>query len=216
MAAHSKLRGPPITVSFIKRLVKDITTVYLDNRSRISKAVFLTLFVTLVHRIHSAISEQKAAQNVRTKVSLKSADKPKKVELNREFFKNILRLLKIVIPGWKSKEARLLVSHSIFLVARTLISLYVAELEGRIVGSLIRGKGREFLGDLIWWMTIAVPATFTNSMVCQNLLIFVLDLTVQAIISSMQTSSTISNKAHQLHHQQVSREQHFLRSISFG
>jgi ATP-binding cassette subfamily D (ALD) long-chain fatty acid import protein len=175
MAAQSKLHGPPITASFIKRLVKDITTLYLDNRSRISKAVFLTLFVTLVHRIHSAISEQKAAQNVRTKVSLKSAtDKPKKVELNREFFKNILRLLKIVIPGWKSKEARLLVSHSVFLVARTLISLYVAELEGRIVGSLIRGKGREFLGDLIWWMTIAVPATFTNSMVSKPPLFFFL------------------------------------------
>jgi len=165
MAAQSKLHGPPISASFIKRIIKDITTLYLDNRTKISRAVFLTLFVTLVSRIHSAISEQKAAQNTRTKVSLKNADKPKKVELNREFFKNILRLLKIVIPGWKSKEARLLISHSIFLVARTLISLYVAELEGRIVGSLIRGKGREFLGDLIWWMTIAVPATFTNSMV---------------------------------------------------
>ena len=171
MASQSKLLVTnPVTENTITKLIKDITTLYLDNRSRISKAVFLTLFVTLVHRIHSAISEQKAAQNVRTKISLSSPDnnKPKKVELNREFFRNIFRLLKIVIPGWKSKEARLLVSHSIFLVARTLISLYVADLEGRIVGSLIRGKGREFLGDLIWWMAVAIPATFTNSMVSSS------------------------------------------------
>jgi ATP-binding cassette subfamily D (ALD) long-chain fatty acid import protein len=30
----------------------------------------------------------------------------------------------------------------------------------------VRGKGREFLVGLVWWMGVAVPATFTNSMVC--------------------------------------------------
>jgi hypothetical protein len=74
-------------------------------------------------------------------------------------------LLKIVIPGLRSKELRLLVSHSVFLVLRTLLSVYVAELDGRLVSSLVRGKGRDFLLGLGWWMTVAVPATFTNSMV---------------------------------------------------
>lgn len=172
MAAHSKLRHPqPITESFIRRIVKDITRLYLNNRSRVSRAVFLTLFVTLVHRIHSAVAEQRAAHQVRSKVSLSrgpqnAAGKPRKVELNREFFKNILRLIRIVIPGWKSKEARLLISHSIFLVTRTLLSVYVADLEGKLVGNLIRGKGKDFMTGLAWWMMIAVPATFTNSMVC--------------------------------------------------
>jgi len=72
------------------------------------------------------------------------ATKKKKVELNREFFKNLFRLLKIVVPGWKSTEMRLLISHSIFLVIRTLISLHVAELDGKLVSSLVRGRGREF------------------------------------------------------------------------
>ena len=62
-------------------------------------------------------------------------------------------------------EARLLLSHSVFLVLRTLISLYVAELDGKLVSSLVRGKGKAFLGGLVWWMMVAVPATFTNSMV---------------------------------------------------
>jgi hypothetical protein len=47
-----------------------------------------------------------------------------------------------------------------------MISLYVAELDGRLVSSLVRGKGKDFLWGLVWWMTVAVPATFTNSMVC--------------------------------------------------
>ncbi len=86
------------------------------------------------------------------------------MELNSEFFRNLWRLLKIVIPGWKSKELRLLISHSFFLVIRTLISLYVAELDGKLVSSLVRGKGKEFFKGLVWWMIVAVPATFTNSM----------------------------------------------------
>lgn len=70
-----------------------------------------------------------------------------------------------MIPGVRSKEARLIVTHTVFLVVRTLISLYVAELDGRLVSALVRGKGKEFLGGVVWWMCVAVPATFTNSMV---------------------------------------------------
>ena len=74
-------------------------------------------------------------------------------------------MLRIVIPGWRSKELRLLISHSIFLVLRTMLSLYVAELDGKLVSDLVRGRGKKFLTGLVWWMMVAVPATFTNSMV---------------------------------------------------
>lgn len=171
MAAQSKL--PRLSGSALSKAVNDLTALYLQNRTRISRALYLTLFVALIARIRNAISEQKAASlrqaEVRrrpgTGASAGEATSRKKVELNREFFKNLLRLLKICIPGWKSKELRLLVGHSIFLVLRTLISLYVAELDGRLVSNLVRGKGRDFLKGLAWWMIVAVPATFTNSMV---------------------------------------------------
>ncbi|KAF2629799.1 hypothetical protein BU25DRAFT_438737 [Macroventuria anomochaeta] len=155
----------------IKSLVNEFTSLYLRNRTRISRAVYLTLFVTLINRVRNAIAEQKAA-SIRREAQRRTGSGPsegeatgrKKVELNREFFKNLLRLLKICIPGWRSKEFRLIISHSVFLVLRTMISLYVAELDGRLVSSLVRGKGSEFLKGLVWWMTVAIPATFTNSM----------------------------------------------------
>ncbi|KAG9205246.1 hypothetical protein G6514_008823 [Epicoccum nigrum] len=155
----------------IKSLINEFTSLYLQNRSRISRAVYLTLFVALINRVRNAIAEQKAA-SIRRESQRQTGTGPsegeatgrKKVELNREFFKNLLRLLKICIPGWRSKEFRLIISHSVFLVLRTMISLYVAELDGRLVSSLVRGKGSEFLKGLVWWMTVAIPATFTNSM----------------------------------------------------
>lgn len=155
----------------IKSLVNEFTSLYLQHRTRISRAVYLTLFVALINRVRNAIAEQKAA-SIRREAQRQTGTGPsegeatgrKKVELNREFFKNLLRLLKICIPGWRSKEFRLIISHSVFLVLRTMISLYVAELDGRLVSSLVRGKGSEFLKGLVWWMTVAIPATFTNSM----------------------------------------------------
>lgn len=174
MAVQSKLYSslPPVSESTIKRLVGDLSRLYLQNRKTISRSIYLTLFVALIARIRNAISEQKAAaarqvEARRHGTGTAAVGEPgkKKVELNREFFKNLIRLLKICIPGWRSKELRLLISHSVFLVLRTLISLYVAELDGKLVSSLVRGKGKAFLTGLVWWMVVAVPATFTNSMV---------------------------------------------------
>ena len=173
MAAFSKpIHSPLPSEGAIKRIVNELTSRYLANRTRISRAVYLTLFVALVARIRNAINEQKAASQQVARRAAGTGPSPgeegtkrKKVELNREFFRNLIRLLKICIPSWKSKEMRLLISHSVFLVLRTLISLYVAELDGRLVSSLVRGRGQEFLKGLVWWMIVAVPATFTNSMV---------------------------------------------------
>jgi ATP-binding cassette subfamily D (ALD) long-chain fatty acid import protein len=156
--------------SSIKRVLNDLTTLYLKHRTKAQRALYLSLFIALISRIRSAISEQKAAAQRFAQIKRQPpsattpSGKPPRVELNREFFRNLLRLLKIVIPGWKSQEFRLLISQSIFLVIRTLLSLYVADLDGQLVSSLVRGRGKAFLKGLVWWMVIAVPATFTNSM----------------------------------------------------
>jgi ATP-binding cassette subfamily D (ALD) long-chain fatty acid import protein len=88
-----------------------------------------------------------------------------RVEVDAVFFERLRRLLKIVIPGARSKEAGLLIMHSVFLVLRTFISLYVAELDGRIVSAFVRGRTRDFVRGIAWWMTIAIPATYTNSLI---------------------------------------------------
>lgn len=175
MAVQSKFALPSqhLSEKSVKHLISTLTDVYLKHRTIISRTVYLTLFIALINRIRHAIQEQKLAslhqaqvrQRPGTSSSEGEATSRKRVELNREFFKNLLSLLKIVIPGWRSKELRLVISHSFFLVIRTLISLHVAELDGKLVSSLVRGKGREFLLGIVWWMMVAVPATFTNSMV---------------------------------------------------
>lgn len=185
MASQSKLllshvSTPGQRERTIRSIISHLTDLYLSNRTRISRAVYLTLFVALVNRVRNAIAEQKAASardaakraersGTTGRVDATEDDgtnkKKRKVELDREFFRSLLRLMRIVVPGWRSKETRLLISHSFFLVVRTLISLKVAAMDGAIVKALVKGNGKEFLKRIVWWMLIAVPATFTNSMV---------------------------------------------------
>lgn len=87
-----------------------------------------------------------------------------RVEVDAVFFERLTRILRIVIPSARSKEASLLALHSFFLVLRTLLSLYVASLDGSIVSALVRAQPRLFLWRIFLWMAVAVPATYTNSM----------------------------------------------------
>jgi hypothetical protein len=63
------------------------------------------------------------------------------------------------------KEAFLLALHTVFLVARTILSVMVARLDGRIVRDLVSANGKGFLRGLGWWFALALPSTYTNSMV---------------------------------------------------
>ncbi|CAO3592458.1 unnamed protein product [Absidia cylindrospora] len=68
------------------------------------------------------------------------------------------------MPGFRSKEFGMLVVHSGFLVFRTILSVYIASLDGRIVSALVQGKMKDFVLGIVWWLTVAFPATYTNSM----------------------------------------------------
>jgi ATP-binding cassette subfamily D (ALD) long-chain fatty acid import protein len=59
-------------------------------------------------------------------------DSKKKVSVSDPlFYVRLKKLIRIVIPSIKSREATMLALHSAFLLLRTGISLYVADLDGR-------------------------------------------------------------------------------------
>jgi ATP-binding cassette subfamily D (ALD) long-chain fatty acid import protein len=69
--------------------------------------------------------------------------------LNLAFLHQFLSLMSIMIPRWTSKETGLLLSHGMFLMLRTYLSLVVARLDGEIVRDLVAGNGRSFLWGII-------------------------------------------------------------------
>jgi ATP-binding cassette subfamily D (ALD) long-chain fatty acid import protein len=68
-----------------------------------------------------------------------------------------------MVPRFRSKETALLLSHALFLILRTYLSLLVARLDGAIVRDLVGGHGKQFLLGLLRWLTIGTLASYTNS-----------------------------------------------------
>ena len=87
------------------------------------------------------------------------------VGVNREFLRQLRALFRIIFPSLRSKETYLFLLHSMFLVLRTYLSLLVARLDGYIVKTLISADRWGFLRGLGLWFALAVPSTYTNSMI---------------------------------------------------
>lgn len=82
---------------------------------------------------------------------------------NSRFLDQIIIIWRILIPKFFSKNSYLLFSQCFFLVLRTWLSLIIAKLDGQIVKNLISGNGKKFSRDLIYWILIAFPASYTNA-----------------------------------------------------
>lgn len=57
--------------------------------------------------------------------------------VNKRFWKMLAAILRVAFPTKSGKEAFLLLLHTGFLVLRTVLSVMVARLDGRIVRDLV-------------------------------------------------------------------------------
>lgn len=91
--------------------------------------------------------------------------KPTNIGLNWKFVQQLRQLVGIMVPRVMSREIGLLTVHTVCLISRTFLSIYVAAMEGAIVKFIVRRDVKNFVWMLIKWFGIAIPATFVNSMI---------------------------------------------------
>lgn len=107
------------------------------------------------------IIEKRTSDAVVPKVAIPG----KKGKLNREFFLELWSLIRIVLPRIMCKETLLLFLHTTALAIRTILSIQVANLDGQIVKTIVDRKKSLFVKKLLQWLLLAIPATYTNSMI---------------------------------------------------
>ncbi|KAF9073876.1 ABC transporter transmembrane region 2-domain-containing protein [Rhodocollybia butyracea] len=163
MAVLSTLRYQQLQVS-----LNQLSKIYLSRRPLIQRILNISFVLYVLGTTYSAFASRptassSSAKSKKGKGKDEEAGKPRRVAVDALFYQRLRHILQIVIPGIRSKEALMIIMHSTLLVARTAISLYVASLDGKIVASLVRAKPLEFFYNILRWLLVAIPATWTNS-----------------------------------------------------
>lgn len=89
----------------------------------------------------------------------------KVTKINCTFMIQLVKIIRIMVPGIRTIEVALLILHTLSLVSRTFLSVYVAKLEGQVVKYIVRRDVGNFGYLLSKWLLIALPATFINSLI---------------------------------------------------
>ncbi|KAI0344160.1 adrenoleukodystrophy protein [Trametopsis cervina] len=148
-----------------------LTAAYARHRPLIQRGLTATfVFYVLSNTYNGLFSKaSRPSQSSKGKGKAKAQDKDTdskkspRVAVDALFYERLSGILRIVIPSLRSKEALLLFMHSALLIFRTVISLYVAALDGKIVASLVRAQPLPFFLNILKWLCVAIPATWTNS-----------------------------------------------------
>lgn len=85
--------------------------------------------------------------------------------INVDFIIQMIKLIRIMIPAVVSNETLILIAHTLSLISRTFLSIYVANLEGKVVKYIVRRDVYNFSLMLTQWLLVALPATFINSLI---------------------------------------------------
>ena len=68
------------------------------------------------------------------------------------FWKRIRKLLKYVFTSWTCKEAQYVYRLTILLVIRTFMSIWLADVNGRVVKAIVNKSFSEFLQRVSEWV----------------------------------------------------------------
>ncbi|KAJ2828887.1 ATP-binding cassette long-chain fatty acid transporter pxa2, partial [Coemansia erecta] len=137
---------------------------YARHQKNIRRSIVALVCIGLIDRLRRMVKLTTSERRLARDTDAKNGGTRRGAQLDRQFLENMRRLVGIAIPGLLSREFGMLAAHTVLLVFRTFLSVVVAALDGQIVSSLVRLRGREFLVGIAKWMGMAVPATLTNSL----------------------------------------------------
>jgi ATP-binding cassette subfamily D (ALD) long-chain fatty acid import protein len=139
----------PSNKALARARLKQALDIYLHHRPTVQRLLTAGFVLYCLGTTYGNLSGKGARGGAREKTSRRgrlngkfgsveltcfadAVDGKKKVSVSDPlFYVRLKRLIRIVIPSIRSREAGMLALHSAFLLLRTGISLYVADLDGR-------------------------------------------------------------------------------------
>ncbi|KAJ9441266.1 Peroxisomal long-chain fatty acid import protein 2 [Diplonema papillatum] len=122
-----------------------------DGKSTRAQKVFGVFLVTFFSVLFAMVNAPSARKKARGSKATTSDD--------------LKLLLKILVPSPFCRQASILYSFIGVLTVRTLLSIFVAHLDGRVVKALVEMKLSEFGRLVCVWLCMGVPASICNALI---------------------------------------------------
>jgi len=94
----------------------------------------------------------------------KNKKKTSRGQVDMEFIRRVWQLIKIGVPSLKSKEFLYMLALTGLLILRTYMSIWLADVNGRIVKSIVSRKVMDFLKRILTLALFSIPSSTVNSL----------------------------------------------------
>jgi len=83
--------------------------------------------------------------------------------VDREFWQRVIKLVKEIIPDWRCKEVGYVVVLAGLLVVRTMMSIWLADVNGAVVKAIVNKDFKMFIYRIFVLFLFALPSSTVNS-----------------------------------------------------
>lgn len=102
--------------------------------------VLLGIYRTYTRMNRKVLSQREQSGRSDTKKNTRG-----KGNVDREFWERVFKLVRYVIPDWKCKEAKYSIVLLVLLVIRTMMSIWLADVNGRVVKAIVDKNFKMFI-----------------------------------------------------------------------
>lgn len=141
----------------------------ISNRSIILLLLSSSGFVVFLYQFRRNYLKKKRLNESNLKTMNASYEKLMKkkkkqmIHVDKEFFKRLVLILKIVMPSIKSKEFTYFITLSILLLLRTYLTVEIAEILGTNAQFLVSRQYSNLLEGVLKFAAVSIPASAVNS-----------------------------------------------------
>lgn len=129
------------------------------------------------------------------RIQVPAIDHRKRIVVNKAFFIKLWMLMKRCV--FKNKVPHYFVLFNFFLVFRTILSIYISGIKGKIVKAMISANKRSFFKQMGNLAIMAIPGSLTNSLLDYLQNIIALNMR-KGLISSLNSKYVRGKTAYQL------------------
>ena len=92
----------------------------------------------------NALRTQPTEQEIALRAA-KTAKNRGKGNVDREFWERVIKIIKHILPSWNCTESRYAVLLMALLIVRTMMSIWLADVNGRVVKAIVNKNLKVFI-----------------------------------------------------------------------